>query len=597
MRAPRALPGWRLDARGGNPIPDRTPTDVNSPLFPVGARLLAFARELQRAATFVEILDVARAEVRDAIGFDHAWLCVADDDEPIGVRVLGYSGSRQDLVWDVAPRIPVKGDRMMEEIFAAEGPVIVEDARTDPRTNKDIVAALGNRTIVNVPLRLLDRPLGAFGCGTFGDEGTCVPSIAQIEYLLAMCSQIAVAAARIRFTELRRIAEQEKHELETRLYRAQKLESLGLLAGGIAHDFANLLTVILTSTSLASARAQDPLVSEELNAITGAAERGALLTRQLLAVSRTHPLTLQAVDLGERLRSLASLLHRILPERIALELSDDGEPALVQGDPSQLDQVLMNLCINARDAMPDGGVLRIRTEAIPAGVEGPVGDSQGPWIAVSVTDSGSGMPPDVVERVFETFFTTKPDRVGTGLGLAVVFSIVRQHGGSITCQSTVGAGTTFRILLPVARERDMRVSLPAFSPRHGTGRVLIADDDIDIRETVGRILDSAGYSTLAVAGGDAACAAVRNEPFDLAFLDVVMPGPTCHELVARLRAIRPNLRVLLSSGYAADAEILRLAHEECSGLLVKPFAFAELMRGVRDAMGDAGAPPPGQRPV
>jgi signal transduction histidine kinase/ActR/RegA family two-component response regulator len=566
-------------------------------LFPVGARLLAFARDLQRAATFVEILDVARAEVRDALGFDHAWLCVAEGDPPTSVRVLGYSGSRQDLIWDVAPRIPIQGDPMMEEILAGEGPVIVEDARTDPRTNKDIVAALGNRTIVNVPLRLLDRPLGAFGCGTFGDEGVRVPGIQQIEYLLSMCSQIAVAAARIRFAEHRRVAEQEKRELETRLYRAQKLESLGLLAGGIAHDFANLLTVILTSSSLASARAQDPLVTEELNAITGAAERGALLTRQLLAISRTHPLTLQAVDLGDRLHSLASLLHRVLPERIALELSDDGEPALVQGDPSQLDQVLMNLCINARDAMPDGGVLRIRTQAVPRGAEPPIVDNHGPWIAVSVTDSGSGMPPDVVERVFEPFFTTKPDRVGTGLGLAVVFSIVRQHGGAVTCQSTVGTGTTFRILLPVAREDEMRVSLPAFSPRQGTGRVLIADDDIDIRETVSRILDSAGYSTVAVADGHEACAAVRSEPFDLAFLDVVMPGPTCHDLVARIRAIRPDLRVLLSSGYAADADILRLAHEQCSGLLVKPFAFAELMRGVRDALGDAGAPAPGQRPV
>jgi signal transduction histidine kinase/ActR/RegA family two-component response regulator len=571
--------------------------DVNSPLFPVGGRLLAFARELQRAATFVEVLDVARAEVRDAVGFDHAWLCVADDEPIREVRMLGYSGSRQDLVWEVAPRIPVQGDPMMEEILAAEGPVIVEDARTDPRTNKAIVEQLGNRTIVNVPLRLLDRPLGAFGCGTFGDEGVRVPSVEQIEYLLAMCSQIAVAAARIRFTELRRAAEREKHDLETRLYRAQKLESLGLLAGGIAHDFANLLTVILTSSSLASARSQDAMVSEELNAISGAAERGALLTRQLLAISRTHPLTLQAVDLGERLRSLASLLHRILPERIALELSDDGEAPLAEGDPSQLDQVLMNLCINARDAMPDGGVLRIRTECVPADDDGPGGEHSGPWVAVTVTDSGSGMPPEVVERVFEPFFTTKPDRAGTGLGLAVVFSIVRQHSGSITCTSTVGEGTTFRILLPAARERDPLVALPPFSPRNGTGRILIADDDVDIRETVGRILDSAGYSTLAVADGNEACAAMRTEHFDLAFLDVVMPGPTCHELVARLRAIRPQLRVLLSSGYAAEADVLRLAHEECSGLLVKPFAFAELMRAVRDAMGDAGAPRPAGRPV
>ncbi len=569
---------------------------MNSPLFPVGARLLAFARELQRATTFIEVLDVARAEVRDAIGFDHAWLCVADEESPREVRVIGYSGSRQDLVWDAAPRIPVEGDPMMAEILAADGPVVVEDARTDPRTNKDIVAQLGNRTIVNVPLRLLDKPLGAFGCGTFGDEGVRVPGARQIEYLVSMCSQIAMAAARIRFAEHRRAAEREKHDLEARLSRSQKLESLGLLAGGIAHDFANLLTVILTSTSLASARSQDPLVSEELTAITGAAERGALLTRQLLAISRTHPLTLQAVDLGDRLRSLASLLHRVLPERIALELSDDGAPPLAQGDPSQLDQVLMNLCINARDAMPDGGVLRIRTEVVDHDPAAPSAEHRGPWVAVSVTDSGSGMPPDVVERIFEPFFTTKPDRAGTGLGLAVVFSIVRQHHGAIACTSVVGRGTTFRVLLPAAREAGRLTSVPPFSPRHGTGRILVADDDADIRDTVGRILDSAGYSTLAVADGNEACAAVRTEHFDLAFLDVVMPGPTCHELVARLHAIRPHLRVLLSSGYAAEPEILRLAHEQCSGLLVKPFAFAELMRAVRDAMGDAGAAQAG-RPV
>jgi len=570
---------------------------VNSPLFPVGARLLAFARELQRAATFVEVLDVARTEVRDAIGFDHAWLCVADEEHPAFVRVLGYSGSRHDLVWDVAPRIPVHGDPMMEEIFAAEGPVVVEDARTDPRTNKALVAQLGNRTIVNVPLRLLDKPFGAFGCGTFGDEGVRVPGIEQIEYLVSMCSQVSVAAARIRFVELRRAAEREKHELETRLYRAQKLESLGLLAGGIAHDFANLLTVVLTSASLAAARSKDPLVSEELTAITGAAERGAMLTRQLLAISRTHPVALQAVDVGDRLRSLASLLHRILPERIALELSDDGQAPLVEGDPSQLDQVLMNLCINARDAMPDGGILRIRTEFVPADAAAGPGGPAGGWVAVTVADSGRGMSPDLVERVFEPFFTTKPARAGTGLGLAVVDSIVRQHGGSVTCASAVGHGTTFRILLPAAREHDVPVSVPAFSPRHGTGRILIADDDVDIRETVSRILDSAGYSTLAVADGNEACAAVRSEHFDLAFIDVVMPGPSCHDLVARLRTIRPDLRLLLSSGYAAEPEILRLAGQQCSGLLVKPFAFAELMRGIRDALDGAGANVPGLPPV
>ena len=556
---------------------------MNSPLYPVGARLFAFARELQQAATFADVLQAARTEVRDAVGFRHAWLVVVDEEEPSEVKLLGYSGARQDLVWEIAPRIPVAGDAMLAEVFGGEGPVVVEDARTDPRTNKALVEQLGSRTLVHVPLRILDKPFGAFGVGTFGDEGVRTPTIEQTDYLVGMAGQIAVATARIRFAEHRRSVERERHELEGRLFRAQKLESLGLLAGGIAHDFANLLTVILTSANLAQSRSQDARVSEELSAISGAAERGALLTRQLLAISRTHPLSLQAVDLGERLRSLATLLHRVLPERITLELSDDGEAALVEGDPSQLDQVLMNLCINARDAMPGGGSLKIRTERLPAST-GPDGEPSGPWVGVSVTDTGSGMPPEVVERVFEPFFTTKPDRAGTGLGLAVVFSIVRQHGGRIACESTVGQGTTFRLRLPIARGMAAATAVQAFSPRGGTGRILIADDDVDIRETVGRILDSAGYSTLTVPDGHAACSAARSEAFDLAFLDVVMPGPTCQDLVRHLRAIRPELPVLLSSGYAADPEILRLATEQCSGLLVKPYAFAELMRAVRDAM-------------
>ena len=155
--------------------------EVNSTLFPVGGRLLAFARELRRAASFVEVLDVARAEVRAAIGFDHAWLCVADEEEPAVVRVLVDRGAPHDAAWEVAPRIAVDGDPLMQEIFAADGPVVVEDARTDPRASQAGVAQLGNRTIVGVPLRLLDKPFGAFGCGTFGDEGVRVPGIAQLE--------------------------------------------------------------------------------------------------------------------------------------------------------------------------------------------------------------------------------------------------------------------------------------------------------------------------------------------------------------------------------------------------------------------------------
>lgn len=432
-------------------------------------RLLAFARELQHAATFRELLEVARQEAHEATGFGHAWLFVAESDDARELKLIDIAGAQNDLVWEVAPVLCVEGDAMLEQIVASDEPVVVFDARTDARTDKKIVEALGNRTIVNIPLRLLDKPFGAFGVGTFGDEEGCrEPTSDELDYLIGMASQLSVAAGRIRFLEERARSQAQTRELEHQLYEAQKLESLGLLAGGAAHDFNNLLTIILSGAELArmSLTTSPAQVERELDVLVGAAERGRELTRQLLAMSRRQALKLTSVDVGELLQRLVEMLRRVLPDRVEVVVTAEGDLPLVEGDPSQLDQVFMNLCINARDAMPSGGRLVLETKQVVIDV---AESRKHPWakpgryVLTTVSDTGVGMTPEVSERVFEPFFTTKRETGGTGLGLAVVRGIVRRHSGAVQCRSTPGLGTSMEVYLPaVASTTDV-----SFVPRAG----------------------------------------------------------------------------------------------------------------------------------
>jgi signal transduction histidine kinase len=548
-------------------------------------RLLAFARELQRAATFGQLLDATRAEVGAAIGYQRVWFFVADHEDAEEVRLIDYSGTDQELVWSVAPVLKIKGDRMMEEIMTSDVPVVVEDARVDPRTNKDIVAALGNRTIINVPLRLLDKPFGVFGCGTFGDEGCRPPSGGELDYLIAMASQISVAAGRIRFLEERSRAQDEKQTLERRLFQMQKLESLGMLAGGIAHDFNNLLMVILSGASLAEEALPNHEGRGDLRVVIEAAERGRDLTRQLLALSRSQELNLKPLDMNERLQALVQLLKRVLPETIAVDLIPGARLPLVDADASQLDQVFMNLCINARDAMPSGGRLTIETEQVV--INGAYAATH-PWaqpgryVLITVTDTGVGMSRDILERIFEPFFTTKREQQGTGLGLAVCYGIVRQHGGMLNCYSEVNVGTTFKVYLPVLSRpvRDVGNKLQG-AVGSGNERILVAEDDPSVRLVVKRILERAGYTVVAVENGEAACQRAAAESFDLVLLDVVMPGMTCQAALERLQALLPGARFLLSSGYTAETNLAALLTGSAHELLHKPYDPDRLLRTVR----------------
>ncbi|MFO0569047.1 MAG: ATP-binding protein [Polyangiaceae bacterium] len=550
-------------------------------------RLLGFARKLQAASRISELIELTRIEVTECLGYRHAWLCLATDDSCEEFRLLAVSGDISDQAWAHAPLLTVKGDAMLEQIVASDLPVVVRDAREDPRTDKRIVAELGNRTIVNVPLRLADKPLGALGCGTYGDEGVREPSADDLEYLVGMAGQLSVALSRLQLAELRANAERERVELEHRVMRMQRIESLALLAGGVAHDFNNLLTVVMSGAALIRRRSEDPAILADADAIAEAATRGAELTRHLLAMGRAQALRLEEVDLDERIAKTLPLWRRLFPENIEIEHIPRAQSTLIEGDPTELDQVLLNICVNARDAMPSGGRLTLESEVVL--INGRYAETH-PWakpgryLLVTLTDTGVGMAPEIMERIFEPFFTTKGTS-GSGLGLATAFGIVRQHGGMLHVYSEPGVGSSFKIYLPVSARRATDVGTKIVArARGGTERLLVAEDNEAIRDVIQRVLTNAGYAVELARDGAEAVARVEQSTFDLVVLDVVMPGQPCQETVRRLRELAPGLRILLVSGYTADLKIEELTRDPGVALLGKPFDPEQLLRAIRSLL-------------
>ena len=552
------------------------------------ARLLAFARVLQDVTSFGDLLDASRAEVESTTGYAHTWLLVKDETHPTRLRLIETSGARRRDIWEAAPILDARGDRFLQELLQSRVPVVIDDARSDPRTNEDMVARLENRTLINIPLLLLDAPFGVFGVGTFGSEGPRPPTQAHLAYLVAMASQLSVAASRLRLLEGKARAERERAALERRLAQVQKLESLGLLAGGIAHDFNNLLTVIIASAALADELGDDTAVRSEIRQVLEAAERASALTRQLLAVSRSQGLSLEPLDLNEVLRQLLTLLRRILPETVLVDLIEGTPLPHVEADRSQLEQVFMNLLINARDAMPEGGRVTIETEQVAldgADLGANPWARPGRYVLISVTDTGVGMDRETLEHIFEPFFTTKATQAGTGLGLAVSYGIVRQHDGMLQCRSEVGRGSAFQVYFPAARKRATAAgSKPQSTPTGGNARVLVAEDDAAVRAVVVRILERGGYAVQAVENGNAACRAAAHGDFDLVIMDVVMPGLSCRDAVQHLHRVAPDTRILLCSGYAAGDAVTRLVEQTGLEILRKPYDPDQLLRAVRTAL-------------
>jgi two-component system, cell cycle sensor histidine kinase and response regulator CckA len=383
----------------------------------------------------------------------------------------------------------------------------------------------------------------------------------------------------------------ERKSLESQLVQAQKMEAVAQLAGGIAHDFNNLLTAILGSTELLMAEtgAADPR-REDIQEIGRAAHRASGLVRQLLAYSRKQVMQPRLVNLNTIVQEMGGMLRRVVGERIMLRVDLDPALGLVLADPGQIEQVIANLGVNARDAMPEGGALTIATANVSAaGVPAPADDrlAPGPLVALTVSDTGVGMDEHVRAHLFEPFFTTKELGRGTGLGLATVYGIVRQSGGTIQVASQPREGSAFTVYFPRAAASDLGAIAPAAPPEApgGSETVLVAEDEAAVRHLVCRVLRGKGYRVLEASDGEAALqVAGKAGTIDLLVTDLVMPGLGGAALAARLVAARPALRVVFITGYAPEAVERQGDLAVGSGLLEKPFTADQLARKVREAL-------------
>jgi two-component system cell cycle sensor histidine kinase/response regulator CckA len=381
-----------------------------------------------------------------------------------------------------------------------------------------------------------------------------------------------------------------RHRLEESLCQAQKMEAVGQLAGGVAHDFNNILTVIIANANfLLSDLAKDDARREQADEIQQAAQRAVGLTRQLLLFSRKQVLKPERVSVDATVQQLCKMLGRLIGEDVALKVSSDPEPGEVLIDRGQLEQVVLNLVVNARDAMPHGGTLdlEIRNVAVPQGLTLSTGAlPAGDYVKLTVRDSGCGIPLDLQARVFEPFFTTKAEGHGTGLGLSTVYAIVTEARGGLLLESAPGKGSAFSVyLLRIDADERRERPLPAFAHEklEGNETILLVEDEEMVSSVATRILRSAGYRVLPARNAEMATRIVESAggSLKLVLADVVMPGTNGPELVARLRALKPGLNALYMSGYSQHAALEAHQVQGSDPLVRKPFTAMDLLREVR----------------
>jgi signal transduction histidine kinase/ActR/RegA family two-component response regulator len=424
-------------------------------------------------------------------------------------------------------------------------------------------------------------------------------SAAYFELLLKSGIFVFSAAVTYEVGQREKNSRNALHEQSLKLEQAQKMEAIGRLAGGIAHDFNNLLTAILGSTHflLESTPEKDSKFAD-LWEIKSASLRAAALTQQLLAFSRRQTLQVRVLDLNAVIKDTEKILRRLIREDISIEISLHQALAPIKVDPGQLGQVLMNLVVNARDAMPAGGRISIET-TIQVVSEPEVYSNfsvpRGEYVAISVSDTGCGMTEEMLGHIFEPFFTTKELGRGTGLGLSTVYGIVKQSGGYILVSSELRKGTTFKIYLPPAKEpidrsSPNRIGIPIDK---GTETVLLAEDEAQVRNLARRILTQHGYKVIDAENGEQALriAEQHTGPIDLLLTDVVMPGFSGPELSRRLKAARPQTKVLFISGYTDDTLLEYDVLRNNLPFLPKPFTPDALLRKAREILDSAGYEP------
>ncbi|MBM4441047.1 MAG: GAF domain-containing protein [Candidatus Rokubacteria bacterium] len=545
-------------------------------------RLAEITRLLNASLEPQKVLDFATTAVRELLDADMASLWLLDDD---GSRFTLRSHAAAGAATVAPLRSMPAGAGIPAWVTSHRAPHYSRVVAEDPLIfDREWVAHEGIVSQIMVPLVLGDLALGTVTVAmrrlrTFEDE-----EVALIEMFAA---KAATALHNARLFEGAQNAYEELRRAQAQLVQAQKMEAIGRLSSGLAHDFNNVLTVIGGRAELIRRR---PTLGHrerhDAELVAKAITRASALTRQLLALSRREVADPVPVDVHMVIADMWTLLTRLVGERVEMAFHADAPRAVVRADPTQLEQVVLNLCVNARDAMPEGGRLEIATATVH--VDGEAGEC----LRLSVRDTGMGMDAATQRRVFEPFFSTKPAGTGTGLGLATVDDVVRRTRGTVSVDSAPGAGTTFVIHLPLTDELPaIRASgAPPATPGRGTETVLIAEDEPDVRRFVRDVVEDFGYQVLeaALPSTARALAAAHDGPIHALLTDVVLPGESGVALARHLQAARPGLRVLYMSGYADAASAVSAAG---GVLLRKPFGALELgaaLRGVLDARPPGG---------
>lgn len=420
-------------------------------------------------------------------------------------------------------------------------------------------------------------------------DGTLLPVAMSASAVCDANGDFVMSRSVVRDISEKKAADEEKRKLQEQLFQAQKLEALGTLAGGIAHDFNNLLASIMGYASLAKAdlRQGDP-VYRHVDIIETASVRASELTQQLLAFAKGGKYDAKPNDVNGIVREVITLLSRTIDKNITIELKYAGDLRPAICDAGQIQQAILNICINARDAMPQGGTLTIETEDVALELDDVrtlVDIAPGKYVRISISDTGMGMDRETREHIFEPFFTTKEK--GTGLGLSLAYGTVKKHNGYIQVYSEPGQGSTFRVNLPACTaeeacsKQDARTDL-----RRGTETVLVVDDEPTVKELAGDILRRYGYTVLAAGGGEEAVALYRDRHDEIAavLLDMVMPRMDGREVFRRVREINPRVKVIVSSGYSHDRDADDLLKQGAAGFVQKPYRMADLVKTVGEVL-------------
>jgi signal transduction histidine kinase/ActR/RegA family two-component response regulator len=527
------------------------------------------------------IVDVCGRLVNtDWVGFR-----LVDGDELVVAGTL-----EENTRMPIKPRLKI-GESLSGRVASTGRALMLRDPANHPDLDPEHAAAmrrLGYRGLLTVPAKIGDRVVGVLSFLTTREQGFSAEDMA---IATAFASHAAIALENSRLLLESRRAYDELAETQGQLEQAQKMDAIGRLAGGVAHDFNNLLTVILGRTDilLHPLKPEDPM-RRGIELIQRTAGRAADLTRQLLAFSRKQVLEPVVLDLSAVTTDMKDMLGRLIGEDIALLTTPTPGLGRVKADRGQVEQVVMNLAVNARDAMPQGGRLILETANVDLDdeyVRRHVGARPGPHVMLAVSDTGTGIPREIQAQIFEPFFTTKEQGKGTGLGLATVYGIVKQSGGYIEVDSEPRQGTTFRIYLPrleaaVTVDRSVRPAAAA----GGTETILLVEDEEGVRELARDILRASGYTVLeARNGAEALLLCERHQgPLDMLLTDVVMPRMSGRELAERLAPLRPELSVLYMSGYTDDAVIRHGVLAAGTAFLQKPFTPAALVLRVRETL-------------